>query len=53
MNRVVMPESHYYDQQHSNVKWVPCHQGMARPRAADRDDLQMLRVAANILKGSR
>jgi hypothetical protein len=30
-----------------NVKWVPCHLGMARSQAADRaNDLQVWRVAA-------
>jgi hypothetical protein len=32
------------------VKWVPCHQGMARPQVADGGDrLQIWRVAANTL----
>jgi hypothetical protein len=48
MNTAVMPESQYYDQQH-NVKWVPCHQGTARPWVADRDELQLGSVAANIM----
>jgi hypothetical protein len=30
---------------------APCHDGMARPRVADtKDDLQIWRIAANILK---
>jgi hypothetical protein len=40
-NRVVTLSFH--------VKWVPCHHGMARPQTADRDGLQIWRVAANIL----
>jgi hypothetical protein len=32
-----------------HVKWVHCHHGMARPRVADRDGLQIWTVAANIL----
>jgi hypothetical protein len=33
-----------------HVKWVPFHQGMARPEIADRGDgLQTWRVTANIL----
>jgi hypothetical protein len=33
-----------------NVKWVPCHHGMARPQVADRGDcFHIWRVAANIL----
>jgi hypothetical protein len=32
------------------VRWVPCHHGMARPQVADGGDaLQIGRVAANIL----
>jgi hypothetical protein len=34
----------------SHVRWVPCHDGMARPRVTDGGDgLQIWRVAANIL----
>jgi hypothetical protein len=34
----------------SNIKWVPCHHGMARPQVADGgDSLQIWRVAANVL----
>jgi hypothetical protein len=34
----------------SHVRWVPRHQGMARPQVADGGDaLQVWRVAANIL----
>jgi hypothetical protein len=33
-----------------DVRWVPCHHGMARPQVADGGDaLQVWRVAANIL----
>jgi hypothetical protein len=33
------------------ARWVPCHQGMARPQAAgEGDGLQMRALAANILK---
>jgi hypothetical protein len=33
-----------------HVRWVPCHQDMARPQVADGgDDLQIWRLAANIL----
>jgi hypothetical protein len=35
---------------HRDVKWVPCHHGMARPQVADRGEgLQIWRTAANIL----
>jgi hypothetical protein len=35
---------------HSHVRWVPHHDGMARPQVADGGDtLQVWRVAANIL----
>jgi hypothetical protein len=34
----------------NHVRWVPCHQGMARPQLADGgDSLQFWRVAANML----
>jgi hypothetical protein len=34
----------------NQVRWVPCHHGMARPQVADGgDDLQIWRVATNIL----
>jgi hypothetical protein len=34
----------------SNMRWVPCHNGMARRWVADGEDgLQIWRVAANIL----
>jgi hypothetical protein len=37
----------------NHVRWVPCHHGMARPQVADGgNDLQIWRVAANILKSS-
>jgi hypothetical protein len=29
--------------------WVPCHHGMARPRVADGDGLQMWRLVANTM----
>jgi hypothetical protein len=33
------------------VRWVPCHHGMTRPKAADGGDaFQFWRVAANVLK---
>jgi hypothetical protein len=33
-----------------NVRWVPCHHGMAHPQVADAGDaLHLWRVAANIL----
>jgi hypothetical protein len=33
-----------------NVRWLPCHHGMSRPQAADREDgLQIWRVGENIL----
>jgi hypothetical protein len=33
-----------------NIRWVPCHHGMARLQVAHgRDGLQIWRVAANIL----
>jgi hypothetical protein len=32
-----------------HVKWVHCHHSMARSRVADRDGLQIWRVAANML----
>jgi hypothetical protein len=35
---------------YNNVRWVPCHHGMARPQVADGgDSLQFWRVAANML----
>jgi hypothetical protein len=34
----------------SQVRWVPCHHGMARPQVADGGDfLQVWRLAANML----
>jgi hypothetical protein len=34
----------------ADVRWVPCHHGMARPQVADGvDALRIWRVAANIL----
>jgi hypothetical protein len=34
----------------SHVKWVHCHNGMARPRVADRGDgLQIWRAVVNIV----
>jgi hypothetical protein len=34
----------------ADVRWVPCHHGMARPQVADGGDaLQFWREAANIL----
>jgi hypothetical protein len=33
-----------------NVRWVPCHHGVARPQVADGGDgFQIWRIAANIL----
>jgi hypothetical protein len=33
-----------------NIRWVPCHHGMARPQVANGEDgLKMCRGAANIL----
>jgi hypothetical protein len=34
----------------ADVRWVPCHHGMARPQVADGEDtLHVWMVAANIL----
>jgi hypothetical protein len=35
---------------YTQIRWVPCHHGMARPQVVDGgDSLQIWRVAANIL----
>jgi len=33
-----------------HIRLVPCHHGMAGPQVADREGLQIWRVAVNILK---
>jgi hypothetical protein len=44
------PEPDQSNPYNLNVRWVPCHHGMARPQVADVGDaLQVWRVAANIL----
>jgi hypothetical protein len=37
-----------WNDNNDNVRWVPCHHGMARPQVADGDGLQIWTVAENI-----
>jgi hypothetical protein len=43
------PDKRELYHQKYHVKWLPCHQGMAHPQVANRDSLQIWRVAANTL----